>query len=52
MYVCVKIECGKQRMMQKVFQIQEIFDSLITGIPFIEGSQKCIYMDLRYSTKT
>ena len=33
---CVKIECKKQRMMQKVFQIQEIFGSLIERIPVIE----------------
>ena len=37
-YVCVKIECRKQRMMQKVFQIQEIFDSLIKRIPVIKVS--------------
>ena len=35
MYVCVKIEFRKQRMMQKVLQIQEIFDSLIKSIPVI-----------------
>ena len=33
MYVCVKFECRKKRMIQKVFQIQEIFNSLI----------KCMY---------
>ena len=41
MYVCVlcvKIECRKQRMMQKFFQIQEMFNSLIKRIPVIEVS--------------
>ena len=34
----VKIECRKQRMMQEVFQIQEIFNSLIKRISVIEVS--------------
>ena len=38
MCACVKIECKKKRMIQKVFQIQEIFNSLIKRIPVIEVS--------------
>ena len=51
MYVCVKIECRKQRMMQKVFQIQEIFNSLIKRISVIKISWKSINMEMGYSTK-
>ena len=36
--VCVKIECRKQGMMQKVFWIQEIFNHHIKRIPVIEVS--------------
>ena len=51
MYVCVKIECRKQRMIQKAFQIPEIFDSLIKRIPVIEVSWKSVNIELRYSIK-
>ena len=48
MCVCVKIECRKQRMMQKVFQLQDIFDSLIKRIPVIDVSWKSNNKELRY----
>ena len=51
MCVCVKIECSRQRMIEKVFQIQEIFDSLIKRIPVIEVSWKSVIIEPRYSTK-
>ena len=35
---CVKTECRKKRMIQKVFQIQEIFNCLIKRILAIEVS--------------
>ena len=49
--MCVKTECRKQRMMQKVFQIQEILNSLIKRMPVIEVSWKYVNMESRYSTK-
>ena len=39
MYVCGgEIECRKQRMMQKLFQKQKIFDTLSKKLPVIEVS--------------
>ena len=46
----VKIECRKQRMMQKVFWIQEIFDHLIKRISFMEVSWKSINTELFIKT--
>ena len=38
-------------MMQKVFLIQDIFDSLIKRIPVIEVMWKSVNMELRYLKK-
>ena len=35
-HMCVKNECRKQRMMQKVFQKEKVFNSLIKRISVIE----------------
>ena len=51
MCVCVKVEYRKQRMMQQVFQIQEIFNSLNKRIPVTEVSRKSLNMEPKYLTK-